>query len=451
MNSKFKDHKKVDETTKRALLYTWIEIGREEGLLNNEVSRNEEWEENEYENLSNDSFPKPYFDKNNQYSGDAYKSSDMNLSGAPQPKSIINKHHNEGICRVDKFEVIKYTIGDNEEFLAVCTRECNSWERTIDGVSSVHVDPAKIKSIKDWASPKTPTEIHHFLGLAGYYWRFIEGFSKISMPMTKLTQKSVKFDWGEKEETAFQILKQKLCSALILALPEGSEKFMVYCDASYKGLGAVLMQKEKVIAYASCQLKVHEKNYTTHDLELGAVVFALKMWRNYLYGTKKILNAQTKARKEKNFVIKDLQGMMDRIDVSGLEEVVTVDRLTKSAYFLPMREDDSLEKLTRQYLKEVVSRHGVPVSIISDHDGRFASHFWQSLHKALVTILALRLLYLRHCMGVSVDHLYAGIRIKRLLDDLRVLAAKLMLLVYKLLLLVFRVNAASTKLQLLKG
>ncbi|GKA25267.1 putative reverse transcriptase domain-containing protein [Tanacetum coccineum] len=150
----------------------------------------------------------------------------------------------------------------------------------------IHVDPAKIESIKDWESPKTPTEIRQFLGLAGYYRRFIEGFSKIAKPMTKLTQKSVKFNWGEKEETAFQTLKQKLCSAPILALPEGSENFIVYCDASHKGLGAVLMQKEKVIAYASRQLKIHEKNYTTHDLELGAVVFALKMWRHYLYGTK---------------------------------------------------------------------------------------------------------------------------------------------------------------------
>ncbi|GJX61739.1 putative reverse transcriptase domain-containing protein [Tanacetum coccineum] len=104
--------------------------------------------------------------------------------------------------------------------------------------------------------------------------------------MMKLTQKSVKFEWGEKEEAAFQLLKQKLCSAPILALLEGSENFVVYCDASHKGLGAVLMQREKVIAYASRQLKVHEKNYTTHDLELGAVVFALKMWRHYLYGTK---------------------------------------------------------------------------------------------------------------------------------------------------------------------
>nr|GFB23867.1 retrovirus-related Pol polyprotein from transposon 17.6 [Tanacetum cinerariifolium] len=119
-------------------------------------------------------------------------------------------------------------------------------------------------------------------GLAGYYRRFIKGFSKIAKPMTKLTQKKVKFKWGDKQEAAFQLLKQKLCSAPILALPEGSKDFIIYCDASNKGLGAVLMQREKVISYASCQLKIHEKNYTTHDLELGAVVFALKIWRHYL-------------------------------------------------------------------------------------------------------------------------------------------------------------------------
>nr|GEU83699.1 putative reverse transcriptase domain-containing protein [Tanacetum cinerariifolium] len=114
----------------------------------------------------------------------------------------------------------------------------------------IHVDPTKIESIKDWASPKTTTEIRQYLGLAGYYRRFIEGFS---------------------------IDRQKLCSAPILALPEGSKDLVVYCDASIKGLGVVLMQREKLIAYGSRQLKVHEKNYTTHDLELGAVVLALKI------------------------------------------------------------------------------------------------------------------------------------------------------------------------------
>nr|GFB27124.1 retrotransposon protein, putative, Ty3-gypsy subclass [Tanacetum cinerariifolium] len=156
--------------------------------------------------------------------------------------------------------------------------ECEFWIPKVQFLSHVidsqgiHVDPAKIESVKDWASPKSPTEIHQILGLAGHYRRFIEGFSKIAKPMTKLTQKKVKFEWGDKQEAVFQLLKQKLCSAPILALPEGSKDFNVYCDASNKGLGTVLIEREKVISYASRQLKIHEKNYTTHDLELGAVV-----------------------------------------------------------------------------------------------------------------------------------------------------------------------------------
>ncbi|GJW88833.1 putative reverse transcriptase domain-containing protein, partial [Tanacetum coccineum] len=127
----------------------------------------------------------------------------------------------------------------------------NPYQQFLDHVidnKGIHVDPAKIESVKDWASPKTPTEIRQFLGLAGYYRRFIEGFSKIAKPMTKLTQKKVKFEWVDKQEAAFQLLKQKLYSAPILALPEGSEDFIVYCDASKKGLGVVLMQREKVKA-----------------------------------------------------------------------------------------------------------------------------------------------------------------------------------------------------------
>ncbi|GJS56025.1 putative nucleotidyltransferase, ribonuclease H [Tanacetum coccineum] len=453
----------------------------------------------------------------------------------------------------------------------------------------IHVDPAKIESVKDWASPKTPTEIRQFLGLAGYYRRFIEGFSKIAKPMTKLTQKKVKFEWGDKQEAAFQLLKQKLCSAPILALPEGSEDFIVYCDASIKGLGAVLMQREKVISYASRQLKIHEKNYTTHDLELGAVVFALKIWRHYLYGTKctvftdhkslqhilnqkelnmrqrrwlellsdydcdiryhpgkanvvadalsrkerepplrvralvmtisldlpkQILNAQTEARKPENIKNEDVGGMLienakfpealrtekleprtdgtlclngrswlpcygdlrtvimheshkskysihpgsekmyqdvkklywwpnmkadiatyvskcltcakvkaehqrqsgllvqpeipqwkwDNITMDFVTKLpkssqgydtiwVIVDRLTKSAIFIPMKETDPLEKLARMYLKEVVTRHGIPVSIICDRDPRFASNFWRSLQKALGTSLDMSTAY----------------------------------------------------------
>ncbi|GJT69954.1 putative nucleotidyltransferase, ribonuclease H [Tanacetum coccineum] len=447
----------------------------------------------------------------------------------------------------------------------------------------IHVDPTKIESIKDWASPKTPTKIRQLLGLAGYYWRFIEGFSKIAKPMTKLTQKKVVFEWGDKQEVAFQTLKNKLCSAPVLALPQGVENFIVYCDVSHKGLGAVLMQNEKVIAYASRQLKIHEKNYTTNDLELGAVVFALKLWRRYLYGPKctvftdhkslqhilnqkelnmrqhrwlellsdydceiryhpgkanvvadalsrqerieplrvralvmtiglnlpkQILEAQIEAQKPENIKNEDI-GCMIRKDIprerlepradgtlclhgrswlprygdlrtvimhdshkskysvhpgsdkmyqdmkklywwpnmkadiatyvskcltcarvkaehqrpSGLlvqpkipqwkwdnitMDFVTklhkspqghdiiwviVDRLTKSAIFTPIRETDPTENLARIYIKEVVARHGIPVSIICDRDPRFASHFWRSLQKALGTSLDISTAY----------------------------------------------------------
>ncbi|GJY52130.1 putative reverse transcriptase domain-containing protein, partial [Tanacetum coccineum] len=144
----------------------------------------------------------------------------------------------------------------------------------------------------NWArigpSKSSQSEVRSFLCLALYYCRFIKNFSKIAKSLTVLTQKSKTFDWGEEQERAFQTLKDKLCTAPVLALPDGPEDFMMYCDASGLGLGCVLMQRGKVIAYASRQLKTHEKNYTTHDLELGAVVFALKIWRHYLYGIKSI-------------------------------------------------------------------------------------------------------------------------------------------------------------------
>jgi hypothetical protein len=158
--------------------------------------------------------------------------------------------------------------------------------RTRVNEKGIQVDPSKTVAMKHWETPKTPTDIRQFLGLAGYYRRFIHNFSKIALPLTTLTQKDKQFAWGSEQEEAFQLLKHNLCNAPILTLPEGNDDFVVYCDASHQGLGCVLMQRNKVIAYASRQLKVHEKNYTTHDLDLGAVVFALKIWRHYLYGTK---------------------------------------------------------------------------------------------------------------------------------------------------------------------
>nr|GEX11322.1 retrotransposon protein, putative, Ty3-gypsy subclass [Tanacetum cinerariifolium] len=309
-----------------------------------------------------------------------------------------------------------------------------------------------------------------------------ELYAKFSKCEFWIPKKGVKFDWGEKQEAAFQLLKQKLCSAPILALPEGSRDFVVYCDASHKGLGAILMQRKKVIAYGSRQLKIHEKNYTTHDLELGSVVFALKIWRHYLYRTKctvftdhnslqdildqKELNMRHRrwswlpcygdprtvtmheSHKSKysihpgfdkmyqdmkklylwpnmkadiaTYVSKCLtcakvkaehqrpSGLLvqpkipewkwDNITMDFVTKLpkspqgydiiwVIVDRLTKSAIFVPMRETDHTEKLARMYLKEVVTRRGIPVSIICDRDLRFTSNFWRSLQKPLGTKL----------------------------------------------------------------
>nr|GEY79195.1 hypothetical protein [Tanacetum cinerariifolium] len=256
----------------------------------------------------------------------------------------------------------------------------------------IRPNPAKIESIKDRSSPKIPIDIRQFLGLAGYYRRFIKSFSKTTKPMTKLTQKSVKFEWTEKSETACQVLKRKLCSAPILALPEGSENFVVYCDASHKGLGTVLMQSEKVIAYASRQLKIHEKNYNTHDLELGEHkskysihpgsnkmyqdLKKLYWWPNMkaeiaTYVSKCLTCAKVKAEFQKPFgllvqpvipvwkwenITMDFVTKLPRTSTGQDAIWVIVDRLTKSAHFLPMKETDSVENLTRQYLKEVVSR-----------------------------------------------------------------------------------------------
>ena len=151
---------------------------------------------------------------------------------------------------------------------------------SVDGVS---VDPHKIEAIVNWPRPTNVTEVRSFMGLAGYYRRFVKDFSRIAIPLTQLTRKNVPFEWNEKREKSFQVLKKRLVSAPILTLPSGTDGFTIYSDASHRGLGCVLMQHGKVIAYASRQLRPHEKNYPSHDLELAAVVSALKIWRQYLY------------------------------------------------------------------------------------------------------------------------------------------------------------------------
>nr|GEV74134.1 hypothetical protein [Tanacetum cinerariifolium] len=252
-----------------------------------------------------------------------------------------------------------------------------------------------------------------------------EGHLKLILRLLKKEELYAKFSkcefWlskEEKAEVAFQLLKQKMCSVPILALPDGSENFVVYCDASQKELGAVLMQKEKVIAYTSCQLKVHEKNYPTHDLELGEVVFALKMWRHYLYGTKCAVFTDHKSlqhildQKELNMrqrwwleLLSDYDCeiryhprkanvVADALSRKARSKTLRVQALVMTIMLNLLNFECSIESQKRRELHQRRSAwHGVPVLIISDHDGRFTSHFWKSLNKALGTQLDMSTTY----------------------------------------------------------
>ncbi|KAI3780620.1 hypothetical protein L2E82_10605 [Cichorium intybus] len=181
--------------------------------------------------------------------------------------------------------------------------KCEFWLREVQflghviNAEGVKVDPAKIEAVMKWEPPRSPTEVRSFLGLAGYYRRFVEDFSSIAVPLTKLTKKGEQFTWAEEQQEAFQKLKQALCEAPVLVLPQSGEEYVIYSDASRIGLGCVLMQKGRVIAYASRQLKDAEKKYPVHDLELAAVVLALKLWRHYLYGVKFIIYTDHKSLK----------------------------------------------------------------------------------------------------------------------------------------------------------
>ena len=162
-------------------------------------------------------------------------------------------------------------------------KKCEFWLETISFLGHVvskrgiEVDPSKVAAVQNWKTPTNVGEIRSFLGLAGYYRKFVEGFSKIASPLTELTRKDVKFIWSEACEKSFQELKKRLVTAPVLTIPNGEGKFTIYSDASGTGIGCVLMQEGKVVAYASPQLKPYEQSYPTHDLELAAVVFALKI------------------------------------------------------------------------------------------------------------------------------------------------------------------------------
>ncbi|GJT46258.1 putative reverse transcriptase domain-containing protein [Tanacetum coccineum] len=267
--------------------------------------------------------------------------------------------------------------------------KCEFWLRGVQFLghvingNQIHVDSSMIEAVKNWKAPRTPTE------------------------------KVKTFDWGEEQELAFQTLKDKLCNAPVLALLDELEDFVIYYDAFGIGLGCVLMQRGKVITYASRQLKIYEKNYTTHDLELGAVVFALKIWRHYLYGTKSVIYTDHKSlhhifsQKELNTRQRRWIELFSDYDCEiryhpGKENVVA-DSLSRKERVNPKRAEASkvirlapkppkipMDRLARLYLNEIVARHGVSISIISYCDSRFTSRFWQSMQEALGTHLDMR-------------------------------------------------------------
>nr|CAH65959.1 OSIGBa0113D21.4 [Oryza sativa] len=191
--------------------------------------------------------------------------------------------------RTDAEKQEKFMAGlDDELTNQLISGDYADFERLVDKAipQGVAVDPSNVESVTKWTPPKTVSQIRSFLGLAGYYRRFIENFSRIARPMTQLLKRDEKFKWTAECDKSFEELKKKLVSAPVLILPDQMKDFQVYCDASRHGLGCVLMQEGRVVAYASRQLRPHEGNYPTHDLELAAVVHALKIWRHYLIGNR---------------------------------------------------------------------------------------------------------------------------------------------------------------------
>ncbi|KAI3827638.1 hypothetical protein L1987_01718 [Smallanthus sonchifolius] len=218
--------------------------------------------------------------------------------------------------------------------------KCEFWIREVHFLGHVinkigiHVDPSKIEAIKNWEAPRTPIEVRQFLGLAGYYRRFIENFSKIALPLTTLTQKEKKFDWNDKQESAFQLLKQKLCSAPILSLPEGIDNFVVYCDASHQGLGCVLMQRDKVelLNDYDCDIKYHpgKANVVADALSRKERVKTLRVraLRLTIHTslTTQIRMAQQEAIKEENIQNEALRGMIKQLETKSDDTLYFMNR-----------------------------------------------------------------------------------------------------------------------------
>ncbi|KAK1677054.1 hypothetical protein QYE76_037902 [Lolium multiflorum] len=238
-----------------------------------------------------------------------------------------------------------------------------------DGIA---VNPSKVAAVLEWEAPKNVKEIIGFLGMVGYYIRFIQGFSKIAGPMTKLLRKNTPFVWSDECEQSFQTLKEKLTTAPVLAVPEVGKDYTVYCDASKHGLRCVLMQDRKVISYGSRQLRPHEVNYPTHDLELAAVVFALKGWRHFLYGAKCELYTDHKSLKY-FFTQKELNMRQKRwlelIKDYDLTINYTPGKANVVAYALSRKSTGGVEQELPPELKKEISQAQIQLWEKEAHEG----------------------------------------------------------------------------------
>ncbi|KAL5550084.1 hypothetical protein UlMin_000260 [Ulmus minor] len=266
------------------------------------------------------------------------------------------------------------------------------------------VDPVKIEAVSKWSAPTSVTEIRSFLGLAGYYRRFVEGFSSLAAPLTALTKKDKKFEWTDKCERSFQELKQRLTSAPILALPLEEKGFIVYCDASKIGLGAVLMQGDKPTIFDGIKgsqeldptlvrLKEDVREGRNKEFQIASEGILHFRGRLCVPEDPELREQIMSEAHSTPYSWKWEQIAMDFI--VGLPKTtknhdaiwVIVDRLTKSAHFLPIKMTSSLEQLAELYVQEIVRLHGVPKSIISDRDARFTSKFWKGVQQAMGTKL----------------------------------------------------------------
>nr|GEV10465.1 hypothetical protein [Tanacetum cinerariifolium] len=294
-----------------------------------------------------------------------------------------------------------------EEKLYAKFSKCDFWIPKVQFLSHViisrgiYVDLAKIESIKDWASPKTSTEIRQFLGLAGYYRRFIEGLSKISKSTMKLTQKGIRFDWGEKEESAFQLIKQKLCTAPILALPERSKDFVVYYDALHKGLalkpenlenkdvGDMIRKdipKEKLEPLVDETLFLNGRSWLPCYGNLRSMI---------MYESHKL---KYSIHPGSNKMYQDLKKLYwwpnMKADIATYVSKCLTCAKVKAEHQRPSGlENDPLDKLARLYLNRIVARHEIYVLIICDRNGRFTSNFWKPFQKAMGTELSMSTAY----------------------------------------------------------